>query len=619
MALAVGTFVAGYHLPAMPIAARLVCWALPLVAAGLLILQPGASAEQAPKATAGTTAVMFVGNNWDGTAHVIDPKTFRTLDHFNVVPDLQERLDEIYTNPVRLGYFLAIRQLIGEGNDQYVDDMFSSQDGRFVFVSRPSLADVVGIDLKTKQIAWRFEMEGQRADHMGVSPDGRRLLVSDSTANKVHELDTATGKKVGEFPSGDSPHESNYSADGKLIFHASIGLVYTPSDQPVADSSKGDRWFQIVEAGSNRILQRWDVGQLMRENGFGDGYSSAVRPMAIAPDEKTAYLQLSFLHGFIVFDLVNGKPLKVVDLPKVTTEPRENYLLDSAHHGLSINPAGTKLCAAGTMDGYAALVSTKDFSYKLFDGVDKPYWSTNSGDGRYCFVSASGTDKVVVLDYETEQRVAEIPVGDHPQRMRMGVIRSEYLGRSIRPAPSRPAKRLAGLQVRRARVRDGRLSMALKVRPGVTGTLRGRFAGRAFEVRVPRKRAWTARVRTPARRGVLRLTYRGNARAERVKLRIGRRGSALKRTATKVDAKGRLTVRGTVDRRARGSVRVGVTYLAEANRHRTLTFRAPIRRGRWAVVRRLLPTRAAEQGGLLTVTYVGRRVTGARIASALPR
>ena len=453
---------------------RLARWTLPLLAAALAAaLLATSRGESAPAAQATTASVLFVGNNWDGTADIVDPKTFEKLGHFNVVPDLEERMNEIYTDPERLGYFLAIRQLIGEGNDQFVDDMFSSHDGRYVFVSRPSLADVVGIDLNTKQIVWRFQMEGQRADHMGVSPDGTRLLVSDSTANKVHELDTATGKKVGEFPSGDSPHESNYSADGKRIFHASIGLVYTPTDQPVADSSKGDRWFQIVESGTNKILQRWDVGQLMRENGFGDGYSSAVRPMAIAPDEKIAYLQLSFLHGFIVFDLANGKPLKVVDLPKKTTEPRENYLLDSAHHGLSINPAGTKLCAAGTMDGYAALVSTKDFSYKLFDGVDKPYWSTNSGDGRYCFVSASGTDKVVVLDYETEQRVAEIPVGDHPQRMRMGVIRSEYLGRSIRPAPSRPAKKLAGLQVRRARVRDGRLSMRLKVRRGVTGSLDG--------------------------------------------------------------------------------------------------------------------------------------------------
>jgi WD40 repeat protein len=268
------------------IAAR---WMLPLLAAvvAAILLIPNAGEAEGPAATAETTAALFVGNNWDGTADVVDPKTFEKLDHFNVVPDLQERLAEINSNPVRFGYFLAIRQLIGEGHDQFVDDMFSSHDGRFVYVSRPSLADVVSIDLATKKIVWRFPMEGQRSDHMAISPDGKRLLVSDSTAGKVQELDTATGTKVGEFDSGDTPHESNYTHDGKRIFHASIGTVYTPADNPALDTSKGERVFQIVEAGTNKILQRWDIGQLLADNGFGD-YSSAVRPMAIAPVEKSA-------------------------------------------------------------------------------------------------------------------------------------------------------------------------------------------------------------------------------------------------------------------------------------------------------------------------------------------
>jgi hypothetical protein len=80
----------------------------------------------------------------------------------------------------------------------------------------------------------------------------------DSTARKVHALDTATGAKVGEFASSDSPHENNYSEDGSRIFHASIGMVYTPADQPVADSTKGDRWFQIVDARDYSITKRLD-------------------------------------------------------------------------------------------------------------------------------------------------------------------------------------------------------------------------------------------------------------------------------------------------------------------------------------------------------------------------
>jgi DNA-binding beta-propeller fold protein YncE len=401
-----------------------------LAALGVLALAvPGAGSAARAAARPATRSVLFVGNNWDGTAHIVDPVRFTTLGRINVVPDLDQRLAEIRSDPERLGYYLAIQQLIGEGHDQYVDDMFTSHDGRYVYVSRPSLADVVGIDLRTEEIVWRVPMEGHRSDHMAISPDGRRLLVSDSTANKVHEIDTASGTKVGEFPSGDSPHENNYSEDGSRVFHASIGLVYTPLDEPALDTTKGDRWFQIVDAKTNTILKRLDIGQILADHGYDD-YSSAVRPMAIAPGEKIAYFQLSFLHGFVEFDLVHDKPLRVAHLPvseEAENTPREQYLLDSAHHGLAINPAGTKLCAAGTMSDYAAIVDVKTFKPKIFQVGEKPYWSTNSADGKYCFVSVSGDDRVVVLDYAREREVARIAVGDHPQRMRMGVIESAAL------------------------------------------------------------------------------------------------------------------------------------------------------------------------------------------------
>ena len=80
------------------------------------------------------------------------------------------------------------------------------------------------------------------------------MAVSASTGNVVHILDMQTGQQVGVFPSGDSPHENTYSEGGDRIYHASIGLVYTPADQPVVDTSKGARYFQIVDAHTRQIL-----------------------------------------------------------------------------------------------------------------------------------------------------------------------------------------------------------------------------------------------------------------------------------------------------------------------------------------------------------------------------
>jgi DNA-binding beta-propeller fold protein YncE len=403
-----------------------------LIAALVMIVVP-ATAAAAPRPA--ERDVLYVGNNWDGTADVVDPHTFQRLARLNIIPDIDERMAEIQSNPERLAYFLAIRQLVGEGHDQFVDDMFSSHDGTMLYVSRPSLADVVGISLRTREIVWRTKVDGNRADHMAISPDGTRLLVSASTAKVVDVIDTATGEIVARFPSGDQPHENNYSRDGSLIYHASIGTVYTPLDEPVFDATKGERVFEIVDANTYEVLRRIDMGQKLDEFGEPD-MSGAVRPMALAPpDERFVYFQVSFFHGFVEYDLQEDRVVRLAHLPlseETAGMRREEYLLDSAHHGLAINPEGTKLCAAGTMSDYAAIVRRDTFAYTLAAHGEKPYWSTNSADGQYCFVSFSGDDAVSVVSYDTEQEVARIPVGDHPQRMRTGKLRAGLLGTTKR-------------------------------------------------------------------------------------------------------------------------------------------------------------------------------------------
>ncbi len=375
--------------------------------------------------------VLAVSNNWDGTVDLVDPHTFKRLKRINIVPDRAERELEVATNPDRLALFLAIRQQIGEGNDQLADDAFTSPDGRFIYVSRPSFADVVAINMKTGKIKWRVQVEGYRSDHMAISRNGRRVLVSDSTANKVFAIDTAKGEIVGSFPSGDSPHENNFSKDGKRIYHASIGRVYTPTDIAEFDTSKGARYFQIVNARNLKIIKRVDMGQVLEDAGYPE-MSSAVRPMTLSPDERFVYFQVSFFHGFIEYNLKTERVRRVVNLPiteHAQSIPREDYLLDSAHHGIAMNPRGTQLCVAGTMSDYAAIVSRRTGAYKIVQfGIGaKPYWSTESEDGRYCFVSISGGDRVSVISFRKRRQVASIPVGDHPQRMRTGFVRRSFV------------------------------------------------------------------------------------------------------------------------------------------------------------------------------------------------
>jgi DNA-binding beta-propeller fold protein YncE len=381
---------------------------------------PGASAVAAP----GPQEVMFVGNNWEGTVDVIHSTgTYAKLGRINVIPDKSQRLTEIYLNPIRLAFFLGIRSGPGEGHDQLVDDMYTTPDGSALVASRPSFADVVSIDLRTGGVRWRFPTTGFRADHMAVSPDGTQVSVSASTSNTVHVLDINTGRQLGSFSAGDKPHENIYTDGGRRLWNMSIGEVNTQMDDPIWDFTKGDRHITVVDTTTFSVVKTIDMRP--RLNAFGRrDLSNSVRPTVFTPDERTMYFQVSFFNGVVEYDVAGDRITRVKEFPKNpnTSDDRTTFVNDSRHHGLSMSPDGAKLCVAGTMDDYATVVDRATLQPGPLVTASKPYWATVSGDGKDCVISESGADRVSAISFATGQRVATVPVGDHPQRVRVGHV-----------------------------------------------------------------------------------------------------------------------------------------------------------------------------------------------------
>lgn len=432
--------------------------------------------------------VFVVGNNWDGTADLFDARTFEHLKKVDIVPDFAERSSEILNDKDSLSktVFELIRANLAEGNDQLVDDLFTSQDGRYLYASRPSFRDVVAIDLQTNQVKWRTDCDGYRADHAALSPDGTTLLVSCSTAQNVIAIDLVTGGIVGRFPSGPAPHENTYIDNGKMVVHANIGPVhrrfsffvdwsnlgstkpaagqfdgetFTPAKlneiiakakngkaQSLSEAEmkwldgkiKGERFLHLVpvtktpDGETFGTPQKIDMGTLLTEFlGGKHPVDWAIRPMAIAADEASLFFQVSFFHGFFEYEMPSesypdGRVVERWDLlipEKVRALKSWEYQLNSAHHGLAISGDNERLCVAGTMSGYIAIVDRQkdthgDVVAKYFplvyderDGdytldalhknptTAKPYWATTSADGKRCYVTVSQLDKVWVLNY----------------------------------------------------------------------------------------------------------------------------------------------------------------------------------------------------------------------------
>ncbi|WP_336087374.1 YncE family protein [Nocardia sp. SSK8] len=384
-------------------------------------------------ASPGLQEIMLVGNNWEGTADVIrSTGDFGKVGRIDLIPDKDERLREIQRDPLRLAFFYGIRAMVGEGHDQYVDDMYTTPDGTAIVVSRPSFADVVSIDTATGAVNWRFPVSGYRSDHMAVSPDGRRVAVSASISDTVHVLDIETGAELGSFATGAKPHENVFTANGQ-IWNMAIGDVNTPLDSPALDATKGDRKITVVDAETYELIKVIDMRERLDAFGRAD-LSDSVRPVAFSPDESKLYFQVSFFNGFLEYDVASDRILRVKELPKnpETSEDRTTYVNDSRHHGMSMQPSGGKLCIAGTMDEYATIVDIATLREGPLVPAAKPYWATVSGDGKACVISESNADVVTAIDFATGNKITSIPVGDHPQRVRIGVLPAHWQSPSAR-------------------------------------------------------------------------------------------------------------------------------------------------------------------------------------------
>jgi YVTN family beta-propeller protein len=181
----------------------------------------------------------------------------------------------------------------------------------------------------------------------------------------------------------------------------------------------------VVDASTFRVIRTYQ-------------FAHGIRPAVFTPDDQTMYAQLSYLNGFIEYDLTAGRIVRTINLPYANggdAMKPDDYPGNSAHHGMAISGDGTKLCIAGTIDDYVAIVSRPALTTdRIIPVGDQPYWTTTSVDGNYCFASNSADNTVSVISYHTAQEVARIPVGNFPQRERIATIAEEVLTTLIPPS-----------------------------------------------------------------------------------------------------------------------------------------------------------------------------------------
>ena len=320
-----------------------------------------------PAAAHSAVEYLYVANNHGGVVSVIAIPEFEVVREIDVVPD---------------------QALRNSGGSTYADDVVLTRDGSRMFVSRGGLRDVAAFSLPDGELLWRIATDGL-ADHFALSPDGDRLFVSVYSEDRVHVIDTREGRELARIASCSGPHGVRFSADGSRVYNGCM----------IGDA------LDVIDAERFEVIERFS---------FDEG----VRPFEVSRDDRKAWVQLTRMHGFVELDLDEGRVTKTIHLPIPPGVTAQRDFPHTAHHGLALSPDGTRLCAAGTVADYVAVLSVPDLDLLSTATVGKePSWAISSLDGRYCYVSSRKSDTVSIISFQDGSEIARIDVGSYPQRM----------------------------------------------------------------------------------------------------------------------------------------------------------------------------------------------------------
>lgn len=267
--------------------------------------------------------------------------------------------------------------------------------------------------------------------NMALSPDGRQIYVACEASDSVVVIDVATRKKVAEIPAGRHPIDVAFSPDGKRAyvsnrFDDTVSVVDVAAGRvissiPVGDEPHGllvDRWGRNLyvlntSADSISVIDLASLKEIKRLSAGRSPWS-----LSCSPDGKRI-LVTSALSHFVKYRAFSMSEVTVIDTERIVVIDRAMVPAANLMQGVAWHPGGrfalftlnrtknlvpmTRLLQGWTIsngmgirwdDGRVDQVLLDEPGMCFPDATDVAF----TPDGRFAFVTSSGSDRVAVVD-----------------------------------------------------------------------------------------------------------------------------------------------------------------------------------------------------------------------------
>ncbi len=285
---------------------------------------------------------VYVPNTGTNDVHVIDPATFKVIDHFAVgrqpqhitpswdlqrlwvLNDLGDSLTEIdpvtgkkgktiwvkdpynmyYTPDGKFAIVVAEREarlnFVNPSDMKLVDSvavpcrgvdhMDFGANGRFLIASCEFAASLIKVDVATHKPLGVLALEkGGMPQDVRSAPDGKLFYIADMMANGVYVIDPYTFTRVDFIPTGKGAHGISLSRDAKLAYV----------------SNRGEGSISVVDLATRKPIAKWQIP--------GGGSPDMG---GLTPDGKTLWLSGRYNQEVYAFDTADGRLLARIKVGK---------------------------------------------------------------------------------------------------------------------------------------------------------------------------------------------------------------------------------------------------------------------------------------------------------------
>lgn len=264
----------------------------------------------------------------------------------------------------------------------------------FAYVSNQD-GGVSVIDLATMQVTKTFDVKAAGPRGLGITDDGKKLIVATRENESISVIDTATGEVLQQIPVGKNPEFVRISGNFAYISSEPSAKGGPPPKPGSAEAEEDDNEEKIP---AKIAIVDLTLGKKVRDITGGP----ETEGIEFSKDGSKLVITNEADNTVTVHDIATGELLKTIQTHEHGDRPR----------GIKASPDGNTYLA--TLEyGNKFMVLDKDFNFvRTVPTGDTPYGIAYDVSGKHIYVANNKSKTLEMFDAVSYEKLKEVATGN---------------------------------------------------------------------------------------------------------------------------------------------------------------------------------------------------------------